>query len=116
MLEIVVLKKYLIRGLDKCYALSKVKEGRIAEVLYKPQEKKVNGFNQIVDTPDYSNFGDETYPSTLARCFDIILDEEVRYSNIKGDDIQAMIQIKSLIEETKLSIDTIARVLKYTEK
>lgn len=112
MLEIVVLDKYLIRGLDKCYGFSKVKEGKKAEVLYKPQEKKVNGVKQLVDTPDYSNFGDECFPSSFAACLDRILDEEVRTSNIRGSGKEAIHDLALLIKGNKIMIKEIVKIFK----
>lgn len=116
MLEIVVLDKYLIRGKAKGYAFSKVKNGKPARVIMVPRVRKVSGIETVVNVPDYSNFGDECYPDTLADCFSKIIDEEVRNSNIKGDGLRVIIEISDLIKESKESIDTIAKVLSYQEK
>ena len=116
MLEIIVLNKYLIRGLDIGYAFSTVKDGKKAEIIKKPAIRKVDGINQEVMVSSYANFGKETYPGSLANCFSNIIDDEVKNSNISGDDIIAIIQIRDLVVETKKSIDTIARVLSYQEK
>lgn len=116
MLEIVVFDKYLIRGLEKCYAFSKVRDGREPVIIKVPKAKKVDGIEVMVDTSDYSNFGDECYPSTFANCLSHIIDEEVRCSDISGNDFEAILKIAQLISEINTKISRIDEVFQAMNK
>lgn len=116
MLEIVILDKYLVRGMDTCYAFSRVKEGKPAVVLRTEKIKKINGVEVMAEVPDYSNFGDECYPSTFAACLRKIVDEEVRYSNIKASGIEGVKQIVNLVGEVNQKIERIDEVFKHLRK
>ena len=116
MLEIIVLDKYLIRGLDNCYGLSKVKDGKQPIILKNSKLKKVDGVEMVVEKSNYSNFGDETFPSTFANCLKNIIDEEVRYSNITGSGLKPIYEIVGLLDEIHSKISRIDDVFQTMRK
>lgn len=94
-MELILFDKYLVRGYEFGFILSKVREDKIAEVLevIKPNSKGV-----MVTTKDYSNFGRETYHSTFEGVLRSVRRQELSDREIKTiDDLsKALKDIKNI--------------------
>lgn len=93
-MELILFGKYLVRGYEGGFILSKVKEGKTPKVLVvlKPNSKGV-----LVATKDYSNFGKETYPTT----FESVL-ASIRRQELSDRDITTLDQLSETLKEIKV--------------
>jgi hypothetical protein len=96
-MELILFDKYLVRGYEGGFVLSKVRDGFQPIVLDGQRESKSNA-NQggMVAYRDYSNFGKETYPST----FESVL-ASIRRQELSDREITTLEQLSETLKEIK---------------
>lgn len=92
-MELILFDKYLVRGYEGGFILSKVREGKTPEVI---ETLKPNSKGVLVATKDYSNFGKETYPTTFGN---VLI--SIRRQELSDSDITTLEQLNDKLEEIK---------------
>ena len=98
-MELILFNKYLVRGYEGGFILQKVKDGKKA-IAFDNHKEDSKGLTYIYR--DFSNFGKETYPSTIESVLANIRQQEITDSEVKT--IEELSKLLLEIKQIELDI------------
>lgn len=104
-MELILFNKYLVRGYEYGFILSKVMDGKEPVVLdaFRKSESKSNK-GEMIACRDYSNFGKETFPSTFEGVLSSIRNREISESEIRS--VEQLVELLESIKKVELDIQS----------
>jgi hypothetical protein len=104
-MEIILFNKYLVRGYEYGFILSKVRDGKEPIILEasRVSEAKSNK-GELITYRDYSNFGKETFPSTFEGVLSSIRNLEIAESEIQS--FEELVELLESIKKVELDIQS----------